>query len=355
MMWKQFDFRDIEQTEAFDRFVKGHGSGHFMQTSAWAGVKPLWDWRGIAVYGSDGGMIAAVGVLIRPLPLGFSLLYAPRGPVCDRNDPAVWKELLEALKGLARECGALLLHMDPDEADSNSHFRAMMQDMGFAEKSDEGFGNIQPQYVFRLSLKDRSESDIFQAFSQKTRYNIGLSLRKGITLREFSGSEDIPDGVLDDFYDLMQTTGQRDHFYIRSRSYFAGLLRALQADARLFVAYLNGTPIAGSIEIFCGKKAWYLYGASANAFRNAMPNYLLQWVMIQRALARDCELYDFRGVPGHVTEADPLYGLYRFKKGFSGDYVKFTGLFTYRFRPLLCGLLDAAMEIRRRLRPRTRN
>ena len=71
-----------------------------------------------------------------------------------------------------------------------------------------------------------------------------------------------------------------------------------------------------------------------------MPNYLLQWIMIQEAIDRDCDVYDFRGVPGDVSEEDPLYGLYRFKKGFSGTYTKFTGLFTYNFRPLLCKVLQ---------------
>lgn len=353
-MWKLFDRTNIDMVREFDSFVKAHCNGHFMQTTAWADVKPMWDWQGIVVYGSE-GITAAMGVLIRPLPLGFSMLYAPRGPVCDRNDQALWEELLAALKQLARKRKGILLHLDPDESDSNSHFRAMLKELGFTEKADEGFGNIQPQYVFRLSLNNREEGEVFRSFSQKTRYNIGLSLRKGITLREYAGDEAIPHGVLEDFYSLMETTGQRDHFFIRTQAYFEGLLRALQEDARIFVAYLYGQPIAGSIEVFCGKKAWYLYGASANAHRNAMPNYLLQWVMIQRAIARGCEMYDFRGVPGDVTEADPLYGLYRFKKGFSGTYTKFTGLFTYRFRPLMCMVLEAAMALRRLLRPKIRN
>lgn len=152
----------------------------------------------------------------------------------------------------------------------------------------------------------------------------------------------------------METTGQRDHFFIRGLPYFQGLLNALQDDSRILIAYLHGQPIAGSIEVFCGKKAWYLYGASANDYRNAMPNYLLQWTMIQRAMERGCEVYDFRGVPGNPSEDDPLYGLYRFKKGFSGTYTKFTGLFTYYFRPICGSLLKFAMNSRRRFRPQTR-
>ena len=37
------------------------------------------------------------------------------------------------------------------------------------------------------------------------------------------------------------------------------------------------------------------------------------------AMERHCIFYDFRGVPGELKEENPLYGLYRFKKGFGGE------------------------------------
>lgn len=353
-MWKIFDKSDIESVSEMDRFVCSHSNSHFMQTSAWAQVKTYWDWRGIIVWNQE-QIAATMLVLIRPLPLGFSLLYAPRGPVCDRNDRGIWAELMDALKELAKQEHALLIHVDPDEPDSNEDFRVAMLQLGFTEKSSDGFGNIQPQYVFRLPLKDRTQEEVFQSFCAKTRYNIGLSQRKGVTVREYSGADRIPDFIMENFYTLMQTTGERDHFFIRGQDYFNGLMLALQKDAQIYIAYLQGKPIAGAIEVFCGNKAWYLYGASSNEHRNVMPNYLLQWIMIQEAMERGCDLYDFRGVPGNVSEDDPLYGLYRFKKGFSGEHTKFTGLFTYNFRPFLCKVLQLGMKLRQATRPQTRN
>lgn len=352
-MWKIFDKTDTADIREMDRFVCAHDNSHFMQTSAWAQVKTFWDWRGIAVWQGE-RITATMLVLIRPLPLGFSFLYAPRGPVCDRKSHAIWNELMEALKRLARQEHALLIHMDPDEPDSNEAFRSMMLQLGFIEKADDGFGNIQPQYVFRLPLKGRTPEDVFQAFCAKTRYNVGLSLRKGVTVREYSGADRIPEFILENFYALMQATGERDHFYIRGQEYFAGLMKALKEDAQIYIAFLHGQPIAGAIEVFCGNKAWYLYGASANEHRNVMPNYLLQWIMIQEAMERGCELYDFRGVPGNLSEDNPLYGLYRFKKGFSGTYTKFTGLFSYKFRPILSTMFERVMMIHQQFRPKVR-
>ena len=103
--------------------------------------------------------------------------------------------------------------------------------------------------------------------------------------------------------------------------------------ARLYMAYLDGRPIAGTIAIAYGDKVWYLYGASSNADRNAMPNYLLQMEMIKWAIERNARVYDFRGVSGDISEDNPLYGLYRFKKGFNGEFTEFIGEMSIVYRP----------------------
>ena len=67
----------------------------------------------------------------------------------------------------------------------------------------------------------------------------------------------------------------------------------------------------------------------------------------------ESDFYDFRGVPGILTEENPLYGLYRFKKGFSGDYVKFAGLFVHKFHPLLADGFQFALKAFRKIRAMT--
>lgn len=352
MMWKIIGKEDKIHVAQMEQFVMQHACGHFMQLPRWAVVKGCWGWHGVLVY-RDGVIAAAMSVLIRPLPLGCSLLYAPRGPVCDRTDRGLWEELMAAVRCIAREKRAILLYLDPDEADMNQEFRALMKCLKFREQTDVGFGNIQPQHVFRLDLRNKNEAEIFGAFSAKTRYNIRLAQRKGVAIREYCGV--IPESELDSFSDLMQTTGQRDHFLVRGTAYFRTLLDALGEDARLLMAYHGDIPIAGAIAVFCGIKAWYLYGASSNDHRNLMPNYLLQWTMIRRAMDRGCRVYDFRGVPGNVSEDHPLYGLYRFKKGFSGTFTTFTGLFVHSFLPMSGIIVEKLIRLRRRLRSMMKN
>ena len=169
---------DRVETEALETFVKQHEKGHFLQTSAWADVKEFWNWRGILVYDEE-QLVGTMSVLIRPLPMGFSVMYAPRGPVCDRNDPYVLACILGGVDDLAVKVKALEFFLDPDEFYENQEFRGMLSAWGFREREDAGFGNVQAQHVFRLYLNGKTEDSVFMQLSQKTRYNIGLSLRKG--------------------------------------------------------------------------------------------------------------------------------------------------------------------------------
>ena len=86
--------------------------------------------------------------------------------------------------------------------------------------------------------------------------------------------------------------------------------------------------LSGAIYLTWGKKAWYLYGASDNVLRDTMPNFLMQYQMIKDSIDNSCNLYDFRGVSGDLSEDNPLYGLYKFKKMFNGDFVEFIGEYT---------------------------
>ena len=112
-----------------------------------------------------------------------------------------------------------------------------------------------------------------------------------------------------------------------------------------YMAFHEGTPIAGTLAIWFGDKVWYLYGASSNHHRNLMPNYLLQWNMIQWALEKKCRIYDFRGVSGDLSEDNPLYGLYKFKKGFNGEFTEFVGEMDLILSKPLYVMIDKATKL----------
>ena len=285
----------------YEAFIQRHPKGNFAQSSLWAKQKPMWLWDAIAVRGEDGQIKGSLALMTRKVPgIGRTLMYGCRGPVCDLDDRETFAALLEGAKALAKKYKAYVIKLDPDVPSSNTAFSDMMRSFGFRFKEGgKNFEAIQPRYVFRLNVEGKTEEE----------------------LMAICGKEMVPA-----FADLMLTTGVRDGFVTRKPEYFANMLDNLGEHARLYMAFdPEGTPIAGTLAIHYGDKVWYLYGASSNEHRNLMPNYLLQWRMIQWAVETGCRVYDFRGVSGNVSEDNPLYGLFRFKQGFGGEFTEFVG------------------------------
>lgn len=72
-----------------------------------------------------------------------------------------------------------------------------------------------------------------------------------------------------------------------------------------------------------------MYGGFDYEYRNLMGNYLVHWEIMREAKARGDEYYDLQGVPLIKDENHPMYGFYRFKKGFNGQEVEFIGEYDY--------------------------
>ena len=307
--------------QEYEAFVQSHPKGNFAQSYLWGKQKPMWLWKAIAVRGDDGRLKGTMAVMIRKMPLvGRTLMYACRGPVCDLDDRETFAQLLEGARALAKTHKSYVIKIDPDVPSSNTDFAGMLRSFGFRSKEGgKNFEAIQPRYVFRLNVEGKTEEEVQAGFHQKWRYNIRVAQKKGVEVK-ICGKEMVPA-----FADLMLTTGVRDGFVTRQPEYFAAMLDNLGEHCRLYMAFHEGQPIAGTLAIHYGDKVWYLYGASSNEHRNLMPNYLLQWRMIQWAVETGCRVYDFRGVSGNVSEDNPLYGLFRFKQGFGGEFTEFVG------------------------------
>ena len=306
---------------AYEAFVQSHPKGHFCQSILWAKQKPMWKWEAVVSTDAQGNIKGSLAMLIRKVPgTPFTLMYACRGPVCDPDDEETLRDLISGARETAKRYKSYEIKIDPDIPSSNTAFTKRMTDLGFVVTGGgKNFEAIQPKYVFRLNVEGKTEEEIMAAFHQKTRYNLRLAVKKGVEVK-ICGKE-----AVEDFTRIMEITGARDGFVTRQASYFANMLDNLGEHCRLYMAYHEGQAIAGTLAIHYGDKVWYLYGASSNEHRNLMPNYLLQWRMIQWAIETGCRIYDFRGVSGDLTPDNPLYGLYQFKKGFGGDFTEFVG------------------------------
>jgi len=175
----------------------------------------------------------------------------------------------------------------------------------------------------------RSEEDLLASMKSKTRYNIRLAGRKGITIRQGNMDD------LDLIATMYQETAARDDFAIRPQAYYLDAWRSFyEADMAMpLLAEYQGDPVAAVILIRFGDRVTYMYGASTNNERQRMPNYLLQWESIRWAKAQGCKIYDFWGAPTQFEEGDPLWGVWRFKDGFRGDVAWHVGAWDFPARP----------------------
>ena len=329
-----------------EQFLQTNKKSHFLQSPEWAKVKSGWKHEMIVIEG-NGEIKGTMSILLKKVPiLNKYIMYAPRGFVCNEHDKETLKKITEKAKEIAKKYRAFIFRLDPDIPNTDEEFKSIAKELGYKMKENIKSINqvIQPKYVFRLDLSNKTEDELLASFNQKTRYNIRLSIKKGVTTRV---------GTIDDmkvFYDIMKETGSRDNFFIRPIEYFEKLYKTMgEKHARLIVAEHEGTPIAAVMPILYGNKVWYLYGGSSNKYRNLMPNYLLQFEMMKWGLENNCNIYDFRGVSGYKNENDPQYGVYRFKKGFNPEFVEFVNELYIVFDPVMNFIFNVSEKIYKHL------
>jgi peptidoglycan pentaglycine glycine transferase (the first glycine) len=317
---------DIKEKDRFNKFVASHGRGHFLQLWEWGEVKKGMGWEPLPlVLEQDGEIRASLLILKRRLPLPLlqkCIFYSPRGPVVDTNSEELCQALFAGASRVAKEHSAIFLKIDPDIRVDNEVFKNILKKCSF-RRNETGldFEGVQPNFIFRLDITP-SEISLLQNMHSKWRYNIKLADRKGVKIKPAESKND-----LRVFYSILEETASRDKFLIRGYEYFEWIWDYMveKGYAQIFMAEYQGQVISAALVMLLGDKAWYLYGASSNEYRNVMPNYLIQWEMICWARNQGCTLYDFRGVSGDLDESNPLYGLYRFKKGFNGQFTEFIG------------------------------
>ncbi len=312
-----------------DSAIAAHPAGHVLQSTYWARLKSAHGWRALET--------AHASVLLRSFRYGIgTIAYAPRGPFIDwRDDGAVATGLAGAIAA-AKRAGAFALVIEPEALDAPG-LRARLSTNRFVPLDF----HVQPRRSIVLDIGDADENAILARMKQKTRYNIGLARRKGVTVRR--GSE--ADAAL--YYDMMRLTAERDGFSIHPRAYYADFLRIFAGDpagpGALLIAEAAGKALAALIATAYGPNAIYLYGASSNEKRELMPTYLLQWEAIRWARERGCTRYDLWGVPDEDEASleaqfenrhDGLWGVYRFKRGFNGRLERMTGAWAYVISPL---------------------
>jgi lipid II:glycine glycyltransferase (peptidoglycan interpeptide bridge formation enzyme) len=339
------DTLDIQQPADWNDLIVDLPGAHALQTWQWGQVKAQVGWRAHPLVWRDGEDViqAAALVLQRSIHFGgikfkMSVMYVPRGPMLDWSDTDLVTQVLDDLQGFARRAGAIFLKIDPalplgfgvpetDDEQANPTGLAVRQDLiqrGW-RFSDE---QIQFRNTVMLDLHE-DEDAMLVRMKSKTRYNIRLAGRRGVTVR-IGGVDDI-----DLLYQMYAHTSIRDDFLIRSRDYYTLVWRSFfeAGLAEPLIAEVEGEAVGAVVIFHFGKQAWYIHGMSLDAHRKKMFTYSLQWEAMLRAKAAGCTEYDLWGAPDKFTKDDPMWGVFRFKDGFGGQVVRTLGAWDYPVRP----------------------
>jgi lipid II:glycine glycyltransferase (peptidoglycan interpeptide bridge formation enzyme) len=332
----------VDDAGTWDAVLLALPNPHILQSWAWGEFKSRHGWHATRLLFEEGGeLVAAASVLRRKLPrLPVSILYVPKGPALDWQRTGLAKLVLQELASLARRERAFFVKIDPDVYYSGdapgfaprptnaTEIGRLLESLGWRTSAEQ----IQFRNTLLLDL-ERGEDQLLAAMKQKTRYNVRLAARRGVSVRS-TGADDDPaerDAVLSLFYQLYAETGQRDGFVIRPPDYYGDAWGSFLDGglAQLFLAEFEGEAIAGLMLFVFGTTAWYMYGASSNRQRRRMPNYLLQWEAIRWAREQGCTLYDLWGAPDELDESDPMWGVVRFKLGLGGALARGLGAWDY--------------------------
>ncbi len=282
----------------------------FLQTEEWLEFQKE---AGHKVWRFDDGKIRA-NIIKLGLPLGRSFLYIPHGPEIDfehvvggiKNELA---SFVKYLKDLAQKEKAIFIKFEP--------LSGVVMELLYRKGVQRSSKQIQPYKTVILDL-NLPEEHLLGKMHSKTRYNIKVAEKHGITIRE---SNDV-----EVFWQLLQKTTKRDRFSSHSKDYYKKLVEFFgsggELKSEIMFAYKGDEAVAGAMVLRYGDTGYYLHGASDYEHRAMMAPYALHWEIIRKLKGEGFKYYDFWGI-----DAKKWPGVTRFKLGWGGDLKEYPGSF----------------------------
>ncbi len=399
-------YRFVEQVDPkeHDAFIAAHPLCNLLQTSDWAKVKDNWDHAIVGVRAEE-QLVASALVLIKQLPLHFTMMYVPRGPVMDYHNKELTVVFLQGLQRWAKRYHCLFIKMDPgihyrdylieeqETAEVHAGMKEILENLRAAGAIHQGFTtyikeSIQPRYQANVYACE----DFDASLPRHTRRLIKDALKRNVEAVR------VGEERLDEFADVVALTEKRKHVSLRNREYFHQLMEIYQEDCYLFLAevdvramleglyeqrrendaqlaqlkegapkkkrrlediqrslardiaefeeivreYPQRTVIAGVLSIKVGDTLEMLYAGMNERFKKFMPQYYLYTEIMKYAFANGCRYANMGGVEGDLQD-----GLTKFKANFHPHINEFIGEFDLPVNRVLYHASQKAYAIRK--------
>ena len=229
--------------EEHDEFVKTSPQTNLLQSSDWAKIKDNWGNERLGVY-QNHKLVAVASILIQPLPLGFTMLYIPRGPIMDYQNSELVVFMLQSIKTYAKSKRAVFAKFDPSlflrkgligqETSDQEATLAIIQSLKecgveWVGRTEDMGETIQPRFQANIYKEYFTEDQL----SKSTKQAIRTTRNKGVEVI-FGGTE-----LLDEFAALMKKTEARKGIHLRGRDYYEKLLTTYAGQSYITLSRIN--------------------------------------------------------------------------------------------------------------------
>lgn len=297
-----------EDAGVWDEMVLDLG-GHPLQLWGWGELKSAHNWHAKRVFFRENdAIIGTAQVLYRPLPGPFTRLsYVPRGPAYQDGRAG---EVYEALAAYVKQyLPGTVLTVEPDS-----------EDMPDAKGYQRSKNTILIPRTLILDLA-KSEDELLEAMTKKTRQYIRKSGREGVTLKQVTSREEIAKCL-----EIYHETATRANFALHGDDYYYDVHEKLGDASVIFAAYEGETLLSFVWFAVSGKTAFELYGGMSERGQELRANYALKWHAITTCKRWGLQRYDMNGLLND--------GVSTFKQGFASHEDMLAGTFDYPLSPL---------------------
>lgn len=324
--------REVDDRREWDTLVASFDHHHIQQGFEWGEFKRHDGWLPTRLAATDAGRcLAAMSVLTRRVSgLGWSAMYAPRGPLVrgPQSQPAL-AALADEIRRLAASQQAVFLRVSPAWGDDEGELRRMLTTIGFVRLPDDYSTWSSPRVVMGLPL-DGGEREVRRRMRKTTRQGIERAARRGVKIRDGGTREDFQE-----LHRLMSQNAHRKGLPTRPRGYYEHLSSFVETgDGRLSFAEANGDRIAGQLSVRFGQRVHCLFYGVSSAHLHMEAARALDWDHITWALSFNCRELDFggSGTGFPPQETDGGYGVYQYKRGLGCDIRYLDGYHDLVFR-----------------------
>lgn len=395
---------------------------NWYETKEWAKLKSHTGWHShFLLYINDNDEVTAgVMLLDKNIPMSKKkLFYAPRGPLIDFDNLELLKAFHNDLIKYIKTNDGFELLIDPYLEYQHRDMNGDIINDGFSRQDvvdtliklgyhhNNGFNlyneNLQPRWLYRLSLKGRTFDEIFKKFKAENRRLYKKKDFYAITVRELKRNEinkykdvmahtasrrgfiDRPLKYYEDMYDAMHESRMLRYFVaeinfekaisnfnedinkslaklerLRSRSNqntktqneireeeirYNSLLKNLEIIKGYAAKSDNITVLSGITLLNYGNEAVMLLAGNYEDYELFSSSVILVSELIKISVEEGQDYYNFYGITGDFDESNPLNGLYTFKKGFGGEVMELIGEFEYVIDPLSKSFYEMGLKV----------